>query len=435
MMNMGFYFPLGFWRALESQVVLWKNFYRPMGAAFYMPLYHAFGLNPRPFQTAVLFLLALDICLLFFLARALGCGLLVSGLAAFAAAYHSGMGSLLYNTDMVYDVLCFAFYIGALLYYVHIRSRARPWRWLEAALFLALFLCALNSKEIALTLPFVLAAYEWFFRRSHPWKGTRWVVVLAFLLDLLDLYGKRFGSGAIMNYPAYHPVFTVGRFVEFQKGALRDLLGVFFVPGWEGVLVIWLLVTWLSWRRDRPLLRFCWAYLLIAPLPIAFLIGRFQGSLYVPLAGWAIFGAVVFTDLVQGAAEFLSREPLFRYLGRQGLLALLVALGVSYWGRQMVRLRSDVIRPAAAQMGMLTEDVINQLRALNPKVQPKTRVVFLNDPFVDWDMTFIGMLWFGDRSVEIYTQRKQPLPPDELARAEYVFDFQNGKLVPVRSMQ
>ena len=58
MMNMGFYFPLGFWRTLASQVLPWKNFYRPMGAAFYMPLFHWFSLDPRPFQIAIFFLLA-----------------------------------------------------------------------------------------------------------------------------------------------------------------------------------------------------------------------------------------------------------------------------------------------------------------------------------------------------------------------------------------
>src|SRR4051812_11225827 len=43
----------------------------------------------------------------------------------------------------------------------------------------------------------------------------------------------------------------------------------------------------LAFRRPRPVLRFCWAFLLIAPLPIEFLQGRGSASLYIPFIGWA----------------------------------------------------------------------------------------------------------------------------------------------------
>jgi hypothetical protein len=59
-------------------------------------------------------------------------------------------------------------------------------------------------------------------------------------------------------------------------------------------------------------------------------------------------------------------------------------------------------------------------------------VVFLNDPFEDWDMMFIAELWFRDRTVSIRLQRKAPLSPEDLARVDYLFAFENGKLVQVR---
>jgi hypothetical protein len=59
-------------------------------------------------------------------------------------------------------------------------------------------------------------------------------------------------------------------------------------------------------------------------------------------------------------------------------------------------------------------------------------VVFLDDPFVDWDMAFIAELWFRDRTVQVRLHRKTPLTADEIARAGRVFDFDNGRLAAVR---
>jgi hypothetical protein len=198
------------------------------------------------------------------------------------------------------------------------------------------------------------------------------------------------------------------------------------------VLVIWLLVSYLAWRRDRPALRFCWAWMLLTPVPIEFLVDRVQGCLYIPLVGWAIFGAVIFTDLANAASRFLAEEFLFSRLGRTGALALLVGLGVLFWARHMSNLKVALVQPAAAREGVLTWNVISQLRALNPRAAPDSQVIFLNDPFTDWDMTFIGQLWFGDRRVQVYTQRMEHLSPGEIARMDQIFDFQNGKLVRVK---
>jgi hypothetical protein len=440
MMNMGKYFDLGPWRALASQFLLWQNFYRPMGAAFYLPLHHWFGLNPVPFQIAILSILAVNLCLVFGLARALGCSHLAAGLAALVAAYHAGLPNLQYNIDMVYDVLCFLFFAGGLLYYTRIRGQNRTLRVPEAALFILLFVCALNSKEMALTMPLVLCAYEWIYHPPALWNRgtvTRWargpgsVVMVAGALDVLNLYGRRFGPDAMMRNPAYQPVFSLERFVAFQKGAFHDLFCGLTTFQWTGVALVWVLVTYLAWRRNRPVLRFAWAYVVITPLPITFLNDRFQGSLYIPLAGWAILAAMIFLDLAHALSAFLAEEPILRWLGRKPAFAVIVAVGVFLWAREMRHLKAALVVPAAAQQGIETWNVIQQLQKLNPQVRPHSKIVFLNDPFIDWDMTFIGTLWFHDRSIQVYT-RKQQLSPENLAAMDYVFDFRDSRLVQVK---
>jgi len=465
MMNMGIYFGLGPWRAFASQWLLWRGFYRPLGAAFYLPLHHWFGLNPVPFQIAIMLLLAFNAYLAFRLAEALGSSDLASGLAALAVSYHAGLSNLQYNIDMVYDVLCFTFFIGALLFYVRIRSQGRLLRRGEIAVFLGLYVCALNAKEMAFTFPLVLAAYEWFYHRPVSGHASplaadlaagrhaqlakpldRWwcpavsgwlrgpgpVILAAVALDGIDLYGKTVGRNSLLANAAYRPVFSFARLMEFQQASLNDLLGYFGRPSTPGVLAIWILITYLAWRRDRPVLRFCWAYMLITPLPIEFLSGRTQGTLYIPLAGWAVFASVVFLDLVEAAARFLAAEPLLRNLGRAGVCGLLIAGGVLLWAQRMDYIKTKVVEPAAAQQGIQTWDVIQQLRAAQPHVRPQSRVIFLNDPFTDWDMTFIAQLWFHDRTVHVYNQRLQHLSPADVSRMDYIFDFQDGKLLQLK---
>ena len=64
--------------------------------------------------------------------------------------------------------------------------------------------------------------------------------------------------------------------------------------------------------------------------------------------------------------------------------------------------------------------------------QPGSQVVILHDPSTDLETASIAQLWFRDRTVVIHLQRQNPLPPEELAKMDALFDFQNGKLVQVK---
>jgi hypothetical protein len=150
------------------------------------------------------------------------------------------------------------------------------------------------------------------------------------------------------------------------------------------------------------------------------------------MLGLAVFTAVVFADLAGALAGVLAGEPLFRHLGRPALTAGLVAAGLFYWGRENVHRKQLTVKPVMAALGAQTWQVIQQFRALDPHVRPHSHVVFLNDPFQEWDMLFIADLWIRDRSVTVHLQRLNPLPPSELAAVEYVFDYRDGRLFRVR---
>ena len=70
--------------------------------------------------------------------------------------------------------------------------------------------------------------------------------------------------------------------------------------------------------------------------------------------------------------------------------------------------------------------------AVNPQVLPGSKVAFLDDPIHSWDMLFVAELWFRDRTLDIHVQRHGPLTPQELARMDNIFTFDNGKLVQLK---
>ena len=76
--------------------------------------------------------------------------------------------------------------------------------------------------------------------------------------------------------------------------------------------------------------------------------------------------------------------------------------------------------------------VIQQLRNLDPKVAPGSKVLFVDDPFEAWDMYFIAELWFRDRTLELRLQRKVPLPEPEIAEMDYIFQFRGSTLTQVK---
>jgi len=438
--NMAHYYRGGPLSLALSQFTLWRGDYRPMGGLFYVPILSFAGLNPVPYQAALLLILLANVYLVYRFARLLGAGELASALAALVVCYHAGLHNLYYNAACVYDVLCCFFYLAALVYYLRVRHAGRVPGTRQIVLFLALDLCALNSKEMAVTLPLTLLLYEWIYHPPDRWnraallawlRGPARVALFAGALTAVDVYGKVFGPDPLIAAEAYHPVFALRRVRDFQRISLGDLLfGWSF--GWGGILLLWAALAYLAWRRDRPILRFSWWFMVVTPLPIEFLTGRSQACLYIPMVGWAVFGAVILVDLAGALAGVLEREPFGRRLGRRGIAAVLLAVAVFFWARQNRQYKRTNAEPAMASLGRESWDVIQQFRAVYPQVRPGSKVAFLDDPFHSWDMLFVAELWFRDRTLDIHVQRHGPLTPQELAREDYIFTFDHGKLVQLK---
>jgi hypothetical protein len=151
MMNMYSYWLPGMLKSLRANVCFWTSFYRPGGALYYLPLYHVFALNPQPYRIVQVTILATAIPVVYYLARLLGSSPSVAFLGTLVFSYHAQLAELVFTGPCIYDVLCGFFYFFGLAFYVRIREKGALLRPVQCMGFLALYVCALNAKEMAVT--------------------------------------------------------------------------------------------------------------------------------------------------------------------------------------------------------------------------------------------------------------------------------------------
>jgi hypothetical protein len=441
MMNLAHYWRLPLWERILGPLMFWRPLYRPVAGWFLLPILQGFGLNPVAFRVGLLAFLLASAFLVYRLSRLLHCGERAALLVALVACYHVGLNNLYYNIAFIFDVLCGFFFVATLLYYVSIRERGAVPGWRQVGLFLALYLAALGSKEMAATLPAVLLLYEWYYRPPVPWRPkelARWLLgpgrcmVASGCLTLVCMGGRVLGEHGLMQDAGYVPKLSMARVWDFQIRCFADLFEKWQYFERTDVVVMWVLMFYLAWRRKRPVLRFAFLCLLVTPLPIEFLIGRAEGCLYIPMLAWAIFMSVVFVDIADGVAGFLARDPGFRRAGPVWLSAALVAAGALYWAYRNDSLKRQFVDPATVDFAPETWRAIQQLKALRLHPQPRSTVVFLNDPVGGFEMSFIAELEFLDRTVTIRLNQKTPMTPQEIASAGCVIDYRDGRLVRVR---
>jgi hypothetical protein len=259
------------------------------------------------------------------------------------------------------------------------------------------------------------------------------VALIAAALDVVDIYPKVFGPAAMAHAEGYHPVFSLARIRDFQRLSLQDLFFSWhWTPGWGEILALWAAMAFLAWRRaGRPVLRFLFWYLVVVPLPIEFLIGKSQACIVLPMVGGAAFVAVVFVDAVEGVA-FLTKGFRFPPARRRLVAGAMVASAVFLWAREQRTLRLDIGKAPMTTLGFETWDLIQQLRASGFHPRPGSRLAFLDDPLHTGDMYYLAQLWVHDRSVTVHAWCQGPLTPQELAQTDYLFTFENRKLIRVK---
>ncbi|MBI2820555.1 MAG: hypothetical protein HYX73_11295, partial [Acidobacteria bacterium] len=368
----------------------------------------------------------------------------VATLATLLVTYHAWFVDLYYSSGTVYELLCFFFYFTALLYYVRIRQAGRWLRPAQWAWLCLLYLCALNAKEMAVTLPLFLGIYEFLFSPPAGLSGMeRWLRQEfrgAFLTGILTLpfaIGKLLGAGSLIENPAYRPAISGGKFLDTFHLYLNPFFyqDHFFRDSNTAQLLLLMLVVAL-WQKSRVLL-FSWTFLLLSVLPFIFLPHYAAFFLYIPSVGWALFGASIIVSLRKllwrGVCSISVK--LGRVKAPPGwpvgpiLIFLLLAcvLGIAHRPESLKTLAHfRSVQPPVREM---TAELDREL----PTVPARSRILFLDDPFPagDYSLLFLVRLFYDDLSLEIGRRKSGALPPEDDQPYDFAFTFSNNRLTSV----
>ena len=397
-----------------------SDFIRPMGSVWYRSIYYFAGFHAAPFHAVDLAILFANIFLTYAVARRLSGSRLAALATALLSCYRRNSEALYFDTGYVYDVLCYLFMFAALLWYIAIRQRNRAPGIAETAAILVLFVCALNSKEMAVALPVVLALYEWLYERR---RSLRTVVAMAAMSAAL----VAFRTGTLTANEAYRPVFTWARFMQTSGHFLDDLFVVesWFTPAL--VVAFWSALLLIAVRAKSKPLIFAWAFVIVTAMPIAFVDPRGASQYYIPTFGCALYAGCAIAAIAAWCSRRI-RLPALQQRAAAACLLLAIAWPLySYYKKIGMRDVTSMSQESPLWMSLNT-----QMRALRPDMPPDARLLFLNDPMRTGyeDMTFLVRLSYRDRSLTVDRAKRMPQRPSvrQMQGYDAVFDYQAGNL-------
>lgn len=239
------------------------NNFRPTGHLFYRIMGATARLNFPPYVAVLHSLHLLNVWLVWLIARRLGAGLVAAAASALFFAFHMAVFDAYWRPMYVFDVLCGLFCLLALLAYLHDR----------VILSLLTFWLAYKSKEIAVMLPAVLLALEYWLGRRR-WKRLAPFFAISAMFGLQAVLANQGRGGDYMLH------FSLAAFLRCLDFYSRQIL---LVP-WLG----WLLIP-LPFLLPDKRLRFGLVATGLLLTPLLFLPARlFAVYLYVPLIPLAL---------------------------------------------------------------------------------------------------------------------------------------------------
>lgn len=406
-------------RFAVENAVFFSTGYRPLGNLAYRLLFEIAGFHPLPFRTAGFALVLLNLFLMYRAAAPIATTEIAT-LTTLFASYNAGV-DLYHDTGIIYDVLCFTFYFAALGLYFRVRARKQHLNGAQLAWFVVLFIGALDSKEMAVTLPWVLLSYELLL--GEPALGNqvrRWIPALvSALMTVPYVIGKLSGASPLINNVSYALHFSPATYVAGLAHYL-DLL-VSFHPGWltmqACILTLVTAAAIAAVTRDR---RLCFAlvFVLITPLPVVFVAPRGAYVMYIPLFGIALYLAILVIRLRDAVLGSRMRLATFA-----GCAAALIAFHSQ--------------RPWRPAVNPLIRSTVAQLDRVQPRVAGSSKILFLDDPFDKddpWVLLFLCRLYYGLPELVVDRVKTMPSPPTraEIDAHDLIFTFRDARLMRVK---
>lgn len=439
---------MNLYRSWESPVLelvkanllfFWASpFYRPFVSVWYRVVFYFAGFNPYPFHATELMILLVNIFLTYSVYRRLSGSREIAAAATLLGSYYTRINWLYFDTSFAYDVWCYTFYFSAFLLYVRIRQQRRLLKAWELIACSILYVCALNSKEMAVTLPVFLLIYELLYHpvragqvRRWPLREGRGVLVIG-LITLVFVIGRLTGPNSLAALAGYRPEFTWARFLETSATFLGDLSGMGLYWNGSKVLALWGILFSIAWATRSRVLWFAWLFLMVSPLPVAFVPARSANQYYIPWFGWVLYAGTLLVQSIVYLTRRLPVDPirLARLRGSAVVLGLALVLYPIYlrqgWANAAdARFEAPMIRSTA-----------EQIRDLYPHFPHGSRLLFLDDPLKPdrYDVLEIIRLMNRDTSLVVDRVKTMPARPDDkqLASYDHVFDYDAGVFLELK---
>jgi hypothetical protein len=428
---------------VKGNIFFWTSSYRPFGGIVYRSLYAIFGLNPFPLYIVFYAAMLVNLLLAYLVLSRIAASREIGAIATLLFSFHGKFDYLYYNAGSMYDVFCFLFYFLALLIYLRARLRGRLLGVWETLGFFACFVCALNSKEMAATLPVMLLLYELLF---HPpdFRGLRalwrWtyregrMALAGALCVLIYIPAKLNPEGGMTGSPWYVPLYTWSRYIGNTGVYLAELLyrsnprvSLEVTPLTPlGVGCVFAVLAAVAlWMRSRPAW-FGLLFFVIALLPVSFITPRAGFVLYLPLAGIALYAAA---GLVRIKDQLRARIPSFGAVSPASAAVGLFVAAAVIMAVINVKHRPRAPKPRDSPYRL----AVAELSHLYPRMPRGAKLLFVHTPLdFGWDMVFVVRILYQNNDLEVRMlngPEDQRIPLEQLGHYDHIFTFEDGHYV------
>ena len=389
---------------------------RPLGSIVYRAMFGLFGLNPVPYRLLCFGLLLTNLALLYEFCRRLSGSRETGALACLLGAYHAHLADLYYSTGTIYDLLCCLFFLLAFNWYLRIRQAGRP-SWRQTAGLLALYGCALASKEMAATLPVYVVLYEWLFHSKDFRAVVRmpllWVAAPA---TAAYAFWKMAGPRAMTANPAYAEHFSLHAFLNASKGYMHDLLYGAIDFNTFKLVLLWAVLIAIAAAAGRKEMWFALGVMMIGVLPFIFIPPRGFFVMYLVLPGWYLFAASALVALRESIPRWASSLEV-----RPEQLALFAAAGLLLLPLHHAEKPGGMAWVAGSHQQI--RSILGELQRSIPVMPHGAAVLFLSDPYDpdDWILTSTLRLQYRDQDLRVDRVKANPSLANRQADYAHLF--------------
>ena len=424
----------GYWRwpwwrnAIEALVVVTQT-YRPMGDVFYRSLYSVFGFHPLPFRAACYALMVLNLGLFFRLALLLSRSREAALFSTLFFSFHAAFGDLYLSTGTVYDILCVSFTLGAFVSYASVRGAGRELQAKHIVILLLLYGGALDSKEMAASLPIGLVLYEVILARQLQLRRLWRRALPVLLTGVLTLAVMAVKVPALSDNPLYRSKYSPAYLLSNVSHYVGMLVfrEHFFGPDWLIVLAVVAALVCVAARKPVALFGLCYGF--AALLPVVTVPARGGFVLYLPLVGFALFAGEMFAAAIGAARRVLPAAAKTPFWTRFSQACVFVTVGAGlfvihsrHWHEQ-----SLYAGPEEAAM----RETVRILRAAHPTLPAGTRLLFLDDPLPKYRATLPVLIQAAYHDPSLCVERQNnyatPIDPAEYAIFDYLVSIRDGQ--------